>query len=175
MLGINGLESILIQSEDLQSTQSVQSNPPTFNTLPDMSTSPGPEVPRTPRTNLLSSAMRAFSAMTSGTNRNLLSEDNVSVEEGPGANVSMAEDPDESATRRIQTEGISMIHRMQRVTDRLEREADNLLMNEFRTLEGASENVIAAKHFYDHLESNNGEEDLTSAESPLNQNFIGSG
>ena len=100
----------------------------------------------------------------------------------------MAEDqdgPDEGTTRRVQSEGISMIHRMQRVTDRLEREAENLLdnphnpqqrrMGEFRTLGSASENVMAAQRFYDQLESNNGEEVLTFAANPPNQNFIGSG
>jgi hypothetical protein len=71
---------------------------------------------------------------------------------------------------------------MQRVTDRLEREAENLLdhpqqrrMDEFRTLGSASENVMAAQRFYDQLEPNNGEEDLTFAASSPNQNFIGSG
>ena len=138
-----------------------------------MSTSPatpGPEASRTPSTNLLSSVMRALSSMTSGTNRNPPSDENTSVEDDPDGNILAEDDPDESVAGRVQLEGISLIHRMQRVTDRLEREAGNLLdnpqrqMDKFRTLVGAAENVLAAHLFYG----------LTSGGGSSDRKFIGS-
>ena len=164
-----------------------------------MSTSPatpGPDVSRTPSTNLLSSVIRAFSSMASGTNRNPPSEENVSVEEDPDGNISAEDDPGDNVASRVQSEGISMIHRMQRVIDRLEREAENLLdnpqrqMDEFRTLGSASENVLAAHLFHEQQQSNGQprnrrgltdslsfpkeEEDVTSAEGSSDRKFIGS-
>ena len=97
--------------------------------------------------------------MTSGTNRNSPSDENTSVEDDPDENILAEHDPDESVAGRVQLEGISLIHRMQWVTDRLEREAGNLLdnpqrqMDKFRTLVGAAENVLAAHLFYEQQQS----------------------
>ena len=98
--------------------------------------------------------------MASGTNRNPPSEENASVEEDLNGNISIEEDPGDNVASSVQSEGISMIHRMQRITDRLEREAGNLLdnpqrqMDEFRALGSASENVAAAHLFYEQQQSN---------------------
>ncbi len=134
--------------------------------------------------------------MTSGTNRDPPFDETTSVGEGESVKNGLVEDNlDESDASRMQSEGLSLIYRMQRVTDRLEREAGDLLenpqqrMDEFRALGSAAENVLAAQLFYEQQQSLDQpisrrgltdslsfaeEEDLTSRKSSSDRKFAGS-